>query len=108
MKIQIDSAVGKDVPPEHLEAYSEMCRQFALAALNAFQEMRHITIMREMPMPLQINAFTVGVITGSLTPLMMLVKHSSDAEIAAHMAAAMPAIVQQARMMADDCKDSGL
>ena len=98
-------ATGTDtVPPEHAEAYSEMCHQFALGVLKSFRDASHITIFRDLPMPLQFNAIAVGAAVGGLVPTLMLCDEREDATIVAALRGQMELIVKQARSMANDAK----
>lgn len=99
MKIE---APNGDVPEEHREAYGEMCRQFSIAVLGVYEDMSRVTIMRELPTALRLNAVLVGTMTGSLAPLLMRTKRGSDFEIAALMAKQMPQLVAAARRLAEE------
>lgn len=93
---------GDELPPEYRQAYSEMCTQFMVAAVQAYQDRSRLTIMRDLPVQLQMNAFLVGSVIGALTPTMAALGPRADAEITKALTAQVPKIVAEARKRADE------
>lgn len=93
-----------DVPPEHAEAYSEMCQQFMVGVLSHYQDATKIAIMRDLPATLQMNAVLVGSIVGALVPMMLISSASSDRAITEALRQQLPLIVAEARKRANQVK----
>jgi hypothetical protein len=97
-KVTIDPP--QQVEPKHAEAYSEVCDQIMKAVLRQANELRSVTIMRELPPHLQINAMFVGAFCGGVIPMLAISDPAGDDELADGLARQMRAIIGQARTIA--------
>ena len=88
-----------EVAPEHAEAYSEVCDQIMKAVLRQAAELRHVTIMRDLPIALQLNAMLVGAFCGGILPLLLMSDPRGDDELAEGLAKQIRAMIKQAREM---------
>lgn len=91
------------VSGEHADAYSEVCQQFSAVVLDKFlHDVQRVTIMRDLPVHLQINAALVGSLVGALVPLLSLTKPADDRELVAAIAEALPDAVAASRKMLEE------
>lgn len=95
------------VPPEHVEAYNELCHQFTLGVLELYRDALKTLIMQELPPTLQINSVSVGAMVGGIVPLMLRTGPQYDDQITAALQASMPLVIKRARELADSIIKKG-